>query len=483
MKIHHITLLLGLLFIQSCNSQQAEKSIQEQIGEIEHHLVPAVIIEGEDIGYLSLKERMSFYNVPGVSIAYIDKGRLQWSKGYGYISFDSTWNVDENTLFQAASISKPVAALMALKLVEEGKLDLDRNVNDYLANWKLEENEYTAEQPVTLRGLLTHSAGLTVHGFRGYAHDEDIPTIIQVLNGEKPANSDRIRPDTIPGSINRYSGGGYTVMQKLLEDVTGVAFPDLLKENILDVIGMENSSYDQPLPKNRYEMASIGHRSDGKKVDGNWHTYPEMAAAGLWTTPTDLAKYMLEVQKSYQGKSNKILSREMTIEMLRKQIDRQGLGPGLGESEDTLTFGHGGANEGYRCQIFAYAESGPGIAVMTNSDNGGGLVQEIIRGFSDYYNWSTYKAATRTRITMAPEVLEKFAGKYKMDKDYKISISAGDNQLVCIQEWDDFEFTIIPSSELIFFNLDDNAGFEFELDEKGDISGVLILGQYNFKKN
>ena len=172
------------------------------------------------------------------------------------------------------------------------------------------------------------------------------------------------------------------------------------------------------------------------------------------------------------GVSNKILSGEMTREMLRKHIDRQGLGPGLEESEDTITFGHGGANEGYRCQIFAYAESGPGIAVMTNSDNGGGLVQEIIRGVSDYYNWSTYKAVTRTRAQIAPGDLEKFTGKYKMNKEYNIRISVRDDQLFIYQEWDKLEYPVIPSTELLFF----------EMDEDGNVTRVLIAGQYNFKK-
>jgi CubicO group peptidase (beta-lactamase class C family) len=206
-EIKFSLIIVSCLIIGSCVSPEEKKRTRELINKVENSLVQEVAIEGDSIPYFKIEERMKYHKVPGLSIALVDGGEIQWAKGYGTICSDTTKKVDENTMFQAASISKPVSALMALKLVEEGKLTLDEDVNNYLKDWKVEKNKFTQEKPVTLRGLLTHTAGLTVHGFRGYAKGEEIPDIIEILNGEKPANSEPIRPDTVPGSVSRYSGG------------------------------------------------------------------------------------------------------------------------------------------------------------------------------------------------------------------------------------------------------------------------------------
>ena len=217
-----------------------------------------------------------------------------------------------------------------LALVEQGKLTLDEDVNVKLKSWKVPDNDFTKEQKVTLRRLASHSAGLTVHGFRGYAKGEPVPTTVQVLDGEKPANSAPVRVDLLPGSRWRYSGGGITAMQLLMTEVTGKAFPALMQELVLSKIGMKNSTYEQPLPDGKAPQAATGHRGNGNQVTGKWHTYPEIAAAGLWTTPTDLAKFALEVQQAYAGKSRNVLSQAMTRQFLTKQSGEYGLGIGLG---------------------------------------------------------------------------------------------------------------------------------------------------------
>jgi len=227
--------------------------------------------------------------------------------------------VTPKTLFQAGSISKPVAAAGMLALVQEGKLSLDEDVNQKLKTWKVPENEFTKEQKVTLRRLASHSAGLTVHGFPGYDVDEKVPTLLQIFNGEKPANTAPIRVDFVPGSDERYSGGGVTIEQQLMMDASGKQFPALMKETVLDKIGMNDSSYQQPLPGARAALTAGGARQDGQPVHGKWHVYPEMAAAGLWTTPTDLAKFAIEIALSKQGKSNKVLTQKTTQEMLTLQ--------------------------------------------------------------------------------------------------------------------------------------------------------------------
>jgi len=480
-----IFVLLSLaIIIASCKRKEIDKDLA-LIDQIENSLLPVVVIEGDTLETYNIYDRMEYYKVPGVSIAFINDGEIKWAKGYGYLTVDSIKPVNENTLFQAASISKPVAAIAALHLVEEGKLGLDDDVNQYLKDWGIEENEYTENEKVTLRRILSHSAGLTVHGFGGYAAGDTVPDIIQVLNGEKPANSDHIYPDTIPGAIYRYSGGGYTVMQKMLCDITGLSFPELMQENVLTEIDMTNSTYQQPLPKELEDNAAVGHKPDGKIVKGRWHTYPEMAAAGLWTTPTDLLKYALEVQNSLKGESNKIISPGMTEEMLTPQMDSHGLGPGVRGEGDSLVFSHGGSNEGFRCQLFAFTNPGQGVAIMTNSDNGGQLVSEIMRSFSSVYGWVIYKPVMKSIISLASEDLLDYAGEYSFDwqgQEMVIEILAADDHLAGTQLWDDFKFTMYPESEILFFNKDDGASFEFIRNESGEIAEIIIQEQYNFKK-
>lgn len=459
------------------------------IETIENNLLPSLILEGQEVEGMNIYDRMEYYQIPGVSIAFLNGGEIEWAKGYGYTSTDRKNAVDEFTLFQAASISKPVAALAALKLVEEGKIDLDENVNQYLLEWQVEENEYTEKEKVTLRRLLSHSAGLTVHGFGGYAFNDEVPTIIQVLDGEEPANSARIYPDTIPGSIQRYSGGGYTVMQKMMTDISGKEFPQLMDEYVLSRIGMESSTYQQPLPEDLQENVAWGHRGNGALIEGEWHTYPEMAAAGLWTTPTDLLKYAAEVQLSYAGESNLVLSQEMAEEMLTPQMNQQGLGPGLGGSGEQITFGHGGANEGFRCNVYAFTKHGQGVAIMTNGDRGGDLMSEILRSFSSEYNWERYKPTVKSIAALSEEELEVLAGQYMINirgNEMSVEILVLEDHLKGIQLWDDFEFEMYPESATKFFNKEDGAQFEFGMEKDGAVSTLTVYqggGEFIFSKN
>jgi len=338
---------------------------------------------------VKLADRMVALHVPGVSIAVIHEGKIEWARGFGVTRLGGP-PVTPDTLFQAASISKPVAAMAVLRLVQSGKLDLDTDVNQYLKTWKIPDNSFTGKTKVTLRELLTHTAGLTVHGFAGYASDAALPTLIQVLNGEKPANSEPIVVDTEPGTIWRYSGGGYVVAQQLLQDVTGQPFPKLMQDTVLEPIGMTRSTYEQPLPANRLAEVAIPYRQDGKPVPGGQHVYPEMAPAGLWTTPSDLARYAIEVQKSLHGESNRVLSAAMVRQMLTPRLNHQGLGPGVGGDAQHPYFTHGGANEGYRCNLVAYND-GDGVVIMTNGDNGGQLASEMLHSVAREYGWPDFR--------------------------------------------------------------------------------------------
>ena len=289
---------------------------------------------------------METYQIPGLSVAVFERHALVWAKAYGVRQPGAVDPVALDTLFQAASISKPVTALAALHYVEKGRWTLDENINDWLISWKLPENEHTRVEKVTLRRLLSHTAGTTVHGFRGYAVSEPLPTLVQLLNGERPANSAPVRVDITPGTRERYSGGGTTIVQSMMVDQLRQPFPDIMRDTVLQPLGLAHSTYEQPLSPARAGNAATGTRADGTSIDGRWHVYPEMAAAGLWTTPSDLARLAIEVSLASAGRSSRVLSPAMARLMLTEQMPRVGLGFGLGPAPGQ--FRHNGANEGFR---------------------------------------------------------------------------------------------------------------------------------------
>lgn len=352
----------------------------ERIARIESSLILPIQLAGRAAEEYTIAERMAHWGVPGVSVAVIDGGGVAWSKAWGVKDVESREPVTPATLFQAASISKPVAAMGMLRLVEAGTLELDEPVGTYLSSWALPDHDYDGS--VTLRRLASHTAGTNVHGFPGYARSADRPTTAGVLRGE--GNTDAIVVDLEPGSRYRYSGGGTTILQLVIEDVTGRPFEDYMADAVLEPVGMVHSTFAQPLPRDRWRDAAAGHQPDGSRVEESWHVYPEKAAAGLWTTPTDLARLAIEVQRSLRGESNAVLSQAMTRTMLEPV--RDGYGLGFATQPDIGRFGHGGANEGFRANLIAFRD-GRGIAVMTNSDLGAAVAQELTMAIAREYGW------------------------------------------------------------------------------------------------
>ncbi len=388
-----ICLLSGVLYGAGPKKSQTEwTSTPAQvahIARIENGLAP-VILKGEAPANLSLKKWMELFNIPGLSVAVFENYQLVWAKAYGVKQNGRPEPVTLDTLFQAGSISKPVTALAVLHYVEAGKFSLDENINNKLISWKLPDNEFTRDQKVTLRRLLSHSGGTTVHGFPGYAPSERVPTLVQVLNGESPANTAPVRVDLVPGTKFRYSGGGTTIVQLMLVDQLKKPFPQIMDETVIHPLGLQHSSYEQPLTAPRTAFCATGHRASGKIVEGKWHIYPEMAAAGLWTTPSDLAQVAIEVAKSKFGKSNKILSQTMTRQMLTVQADPVGLGWFLNAKTDE--FGHNGADEGFQAYLAAFADSGSGLVVMANSDNGFMIFDRLASAVAREYGWSNFRS-------------------------------------------------------------------------------------------
>ena len=296
--------------------------IDERIAALESNLRNAVALAGDEPKPMLLSERMAYYHTPGVSISVINDGEIEWAKGYGVLGADGAGPVTTATLFQAASISKVIAAVGVLKLVDTGKLDLDADVNTYLKRWKVPTDDFTINHPVTLRGILSHTAGLSVHGFEGYEADVPLPSVTDILDGNNGANSAPVRVTCTPGTSYSYSGGGYTLLQLLLEDVMGKPFPVILNDLVLTPLGMTNSFYEQPLAPRRHGDAACGHQGDGNVLSGQWHVYPELAAAGLWTTPVDLAGFLIAIQQCRLEQPGALLSPKITKQMLTRGIGR-----------------------------------------------------------------------------------------------------------------------------------------------------------------
>jgi CubicO group peptidase (beta-lactamase class C family) len=441
-----------------------------RVAQVENGLRPPVLVEGDKTW--SIADRLKHYGVQGVSVAVIRDNKLEWARGYGIADAETKQPVTSSTLFQAASISKPVSAMGALVLVEDGKLALDGDINRFLKSWKVPANDYTAKAPVTLEGLLSHTAGLTVHGFPGYGAGATVPSVNQILDGASPANTGAVRVSLAPGSQFRYSGGGYTVVQLAMTDVTGQPFPALMQRLVLGPLAMKESTFDQPLPAARLADAAVGYRIDGKAVDGQRHVYPEMAAAGLWTTPSDLARFAIGLQKMLHGGKGP-LSRKMAENMITPRKDGYALGLGIEEEGRARYFEHGGSNEGFRSLLVASENRGYGAVVMTNSDNGAPLMQEIVRAIAAAYYWEGYQIDPVLPAAVTSEQLAIYAGRYLLDADtiYVVEPAAGGLKVVVPL---DETFSLVPVSQARYVRRDSETRYNFGRREDGGAQLTIV---------
>lgn len=339
----------------------------------------------------TLDEIMVRFNVPGVSVAVIRDFEIHWAREYGIADVQSGTPVEATTLFQAASISKPVAAMAVLKAVHDGRFSLDDDINSILTSWQLPGDGFTTDRFVTPRMLLNHTSGTgDGFGFPGYPPSAPRPTVVQVLDGRPPSNVGPVRLERPPLTGYKYSGGAVTIMQLALSDVVGKPYPDILQEYVLRSIGMTNSGYDQPLPPDRARQAARAHDGSGEAMDAPWHVYPELAAAGLWTTPTDLARFAVEVQKALRGDRDTVLPRSVVREMVTPVgVGDFGVGFSVSKLGQGWYFGHGGSNWGFRCDLIAHTVKGYGLAIMTNGSNGGRVMAEIRERVARAYGWDS----------------------------------------------------------------------------------------------
>ena len=425
MKILISSLLLT--FSLSTLSQDLDQRIQN----VENGLhKQSIFLNDSKPTFKSLEEKMKDYKIPGASVAVINDGEVAWTKVYGIRNKNGDL-VTTSTLFQCASIGKVITSLAVMKLVQEGKLDLDENVNNKLSKWKLPENELTKQQPVTLRHLLSHSAGLTDdYGFLGYGPKDVIPTLLQILDNEAPAKTKKsLEVKTLPGSTERYSGGGYLIIQLLIEEVTEMSFSKYITQNIFNPLKMNSSNYEfRPDETSNLAIAS-GHLSNGRPLKNkSYHIYPEQAAAGPWTTTEDIAKLILGIQSSINGEDDSIIKKELVAEYLSPQINNKGLGVNLKGIDKPEAFWHAGQNLGFTGLAYGLTGSRDGAVVLVNSDGGERFIQEFITSVASEYRWPIMRSYGANKIS--DELKEKLVGSYRDEKTNKnLSIVLEDDQL------------------------------------------------------
>jgi CubicO group peptidase (beta-lactamase class C family) len=444
----------------------------EKIKQVENNLVETIQIAGE--APKSITERMAHYKVHGMSVAVIQNHHIVWAKGYGWADDSLKIPVTTQTLFQAASISKSLNAVGVLKLVQDKKLDLYADINTYLTSWKFPYDSLAKGKKISVANLLSHTGGLTVHGFGGYEQGAPIPTVVQILNGQKPANSDPIRSMYEPGLKSEYSGGGITISQMVVMDVTHEPYDTYMKKNVLDPLGMTGSTYSSPPQNVKASLLATAYDPNGKQLKGKYHIYPEQAAASLWTNPTDLAKYIIETQLAYEGKSAKVLNQESTRLRLTPYIDKSAaLGVFITGPDSSKYFEHGGANEGFRSQYYGSLTGGNGLVVMVNSDNGE-IMQEVVNSIAKVYNFKgLYLSTVKNSVSVDDKTLDTYTGEYELKPGFIITISKDGNQLYA-KAAGPSKFAIYPEAKNKFFTKNFPSDIEFISGDDGKIASATL---------
>ena len=454
------------------NAQTAQ-SAQERMQAVENHLSRYVLIRDSRNDAMNLLSQMKALGVPAVSIAAIRNGALDWARVYGVASLQGA-PVSTETLFGAASISKPVTALGVLKLVEEGKVDLDTYANQYLKRWKIPDNQFTAKQKVTVRELLNHTSGIGTHNGEIYDSSSPIPTLLQLLEGEKPARTPPVRVEAVPGTKFAYSNGGYLVLSLLIEDVTGETFAEYMKRTVLDPIGMKHSSFDAPLPLEWQTHAATAYGADGKwAVPPSKFVEPNLAAGGLWSTPSDLAILLLEVQREYGGKSSKVLHQQTTRLMLTPGMGpapsrRWGLGFEVSGSPENPYIRHEGSAY-FQDDMVEYLH-GNGIVVMTSGGGGGALEDEVLRSAGTVYDFPDFKSIEHSVVDVPASTLHDYAGTYAY-----IKVALDGDHLTAEIPAGSPAARLYPESPTRFFILDGPQELSFILDSQQKVTGVEFI--------
>lgn len=434
--------------------------------EMENGLTASVVFEDENVSTYSISERMAKFQTPAVSIAYAKDGQLVWADAYGE-------GVDENTQFQAASLSKAVAAAGIVAYALESGISLDEDVDALLPGVDLRSIS-PDDSLISLRGLLSHTAGATVGGFPGYAVGDTVPSNLGVILGGENTNTDAVIFNPNPDGEFRYSGGGFQIAQAVIEAQSGEPFEATVAERILTPVGMQLSSFAPRTPGGSTDGIATATNGDGSTVDGGWHIYPEQAAAGLWTTPSDYAAFISALMDSNQATQPPI-SNAVASEVLAPVSSAYGLGIGVEDVDGRVRIRHGGSNRGYRCFFVAFPDTREVFVLMTNSANGSTLGAEIIRAASKAYGWPNSDPKVIKRIELSENQMGEYAGAYALPGSTQpyATLTVGDRSLAGELAAGGL-FSLVPMSETEFIDPDDGQEITFQAD--GDQMSLVAGG-------
>jgi CubicO group peptidase (beta-lactamase class C family) len=475
--IFHLVLSVSLLLSLGCDP--VKTLTNKRIKAVENGLLKAVVFEGENPERMKLSERMSYYNVPGVSIAVIDNYQIEWANGYGEAGADIAEVVTPGTIFQAAELSQAVTAAGVLGLAKEIELDLDSPVNEHLRSWKLPESSLTREKKISVRHILSHCSGIISLQYEGYENLADMPTLDQLLRGEK-SDYPPVYVDSLPEQEPKYSEAGYAVLEKLVEDLSGQSFAEFMSQSIFRPLHMEASSFEKPFSEIVYSRTASGHTREGTPVGGKGDYYPVSAARGLWTSPSDLALFVIELMQTALGQSQAVLSPAQAREMLSIQCGLRGLGLLIGDKGDDLHFFLKGRNSGFSCFLVAYPVKGQGAIIMTNSDNGEYLIDEICRALSDAYQWPHFIPEIKKYFRLDPSIYQLYEGTYEVTPEYRLVVNYEDYYLL-IQPTGQVTTKFFVENTTTFFSTDPYIQIRFVRDKEGNVTG-LVLRQGDFKR-
>jgi len=414
-------LKMGMFCVLLCASTLMAQD-EKAASSFQNKLRPNVLEYGQPHTGWSLKERMEHYKVPGVAVGIIRDGKLIHVEGYGVLKTGGDEKVNADTVFSAGSVSKIATAALTLKMVEKDMLNLDRNVDDYLTSWKTPKSEFAPKTGVTLRMLMSHTAGFNIHGFGDFMPGEDLPTAVQTLNGQAPATHDALKFLFKSGERSKYSGGGITVEQLVISDVSKKSFEETAAQYLFKPMNMKRSTFQNPLPASHGNIARAHNRMGQPAAEPRgWEAMPEMAASGLWISARELGALTAMLINSYREDGG-FIPRHLALDMMTEVSPAwHGLGPRLNGTGSTRIFHHGGANNSYMTLMEGHLATGDGLVVLTNGSNGRGLYTEIRNAVADVMGWEIHKPIIVKPTSIPPQMLSGFAGHYSPDPAFPMA--------------------------------------------------------------
>jgi len=451
--------------------------------QLENGIRGKVKFLGEPENFSSITNKMSEYNIQAVSLAVISQGNIEWADIYQNANFSKEPKLNCTSIFQAASLSKPVTFLAALRMHSAGEIDLDKNIQNYLKDYVLPQGKQTAENPVTFRNIFSHTSGIISGGYQGYAQDQPIPSDIDVLMGGEGVNSPAINVITSPNETIAYSGGAYTLAELALQDIYSDEFSNIMKKWILEPAGMNHSEFTQPLLVTKSNQVAKGYNQSGNVLDGGWRNYPEQAAAGLWSNSIDMAKFLIEIYKGYQGKSS-IFSQSDIKSIISHERNGSVYGFILDRIGDDISITHYGGNAGYRTGMTISLTSGNGLVYLINSDNGGALGNELLLSASQVYSWQHFKQTNAHSTKVDSEILKELSGEYKWNNQIDLSLKFDENNdqiSLYFPNGDEYKLTPIRGDELDFIH--PNTGVIISFIKDDNLRSFTLYGQSAVKLN